>query len=454
METSHDVRIWGTHTYKGKRKTSYRVRWRVAGTPFGKSFSTAALADSYRSRLVSAARDGQAFDIESGLPVSMLREQNTMTWFDFACSYIDMKWPDSSPTYRKSLAESLTKITVAMLTETADLPEGKVLRKALMTAFNTRRRKDEHTSEIARALKTIPRASRNVGDLSKPEVLRSVLHALDLNLDGSRASANSVRLRRVALGNAIDYAIERKLLEDNPMTAIKTKKRHYTLAEVNPECAVNPVQARMLLDAVGTVGKQGPRLVAFFACMYYAGLRPEEAANLKKHNLALPEKGWGDLNLDGARPEVAGAWTNSGEASEEGPLKHRQDSIGRTVPCPPVLTELLHHHLTRFGTARDGRLFRGARDGGRIGSTIYGRVWAAARQRVFTADVLAGPLGKRPYDLRHACVSTWLSGGVEPTRVAKWAGHSVAVLLKVYAKCLDGGEAAARERAERALGSW
>lgn len=38
------------------------------------------------------------------------------------------------------------------------------------------------------------------------------------------------------------------------------------------------------------------------------------------------------------------------------------------------------------------------------------------------------------------------------TRVAEWAGHSVAVLLRVYAKCLDGGEQSARQRVQAALG--
>jgi hypothetical protein len=121
------------------------------------------------------------------------------------------------------------------------------------------------------------------------------------------------------------------------------------------------------------------------------------------------------------------------------------------VPCPPELTALLHDHLTRFGTAPDGRLFRGSRDGGRVGSTVYGRAWATARAQVFTTEVAASPLGKRSYDLRHATVSTWLNGGVEPTRVAKWAGHSLSVLLREYAKCLDGGEQTARDRVARAL---
>ena len=121
------------------------------------------------------------------------------------------------------------------------------------------------------------------------------------------------------------------------------------------------------------------------------------------------------------------------------------------MPCPPELTALLHQHLDKYDTAPDGRLFRGIRNDGRIGSTVYGRTWAAARAAVFTPDVLASPLAKRPYDLRHAAVSTWLKAGVEVTRVAEWAGHSVAVLMRVYAKFIDGGEQTARTRVEEAL---
>jgi hypothetical protein len=42
------------------------------------------------------------------------------------------------------------------------------------------------------------------------------------------------------------------------------------------------------------------------------------------------------------------------------------------------------------------------------------------------------------YDLRHAAVSTWLNAGVPPAQVAEWAGHTVDVLLRVYAKCVAG----------------
>jgi hypothetical protein len=76
------------------------------------------------------------------------------------------------------------------------------------------------------------------------------------------------------------------------------------------------------------------------------------------------------------------------------------------------------------------------------------RAWCwRSRRHIDQHDVAA-----TPYAPRHACVSTWLSGGVPATQVAEWAGHSVEVLLKVYAKTIDGQEEAARQRVMDALG--
>nr|WP_239406132.1 hypothetical protein [Frankia sp. Cj3] len=74
------------------------------------------------------------------------------------------------------------------------------------------------------------------------------------------------------------------------------------------------------------------------------------------------------------------------------------------------------------------------------------------RRRTRTAGEVASPLAGTPYDLRHAAVSTWLNAGVPPTLIAEWAGHSVAVLLHVYAKCIVGQDVAARLRVAAALG--
>jgi hypothetical protein len=40
---------------------------------------------------------------------------------------------------------------------------------------------------------------------------------------------------------------------------------------------------------------------------------------------------------------------------------------------------------------------------------------------------------------------------VLPTQVAAWAGHSVEVLLTIYAKCIDGQDAISKRRIIEAL---
>lgn len=68
-----------------------------------------------------------------------------------------------------------------------------------------------------------------------------------------------------------------------------------------------------------------------------------------------------------------------------------------------------------------------------------------------TPDQAASPLAGRPYDLRHAAVTLWLNSGVPATEVAYRAGHGVAVLLRVYAGCIDGEAAKVNERIEQGL---
>ncbi|WP_433289941.1 hypothetical protein ACQPZQ_41375 [Pseudonocardia sp. CA-142604] len=124
----------------------------------------------------------------------------------------------------------------------------------------------------------------------------------------------------------------------------------------------------------------------------------------------------------------------------------------QSASSPPPLTALLRAHLDEFGANGKGRLFGSMRAGDGDLSDSYGRVWANARTEALTPDEVASPLARRPYDLRHAAVSTWLNAGVPPTQVAEWAGHSVAVLLRVYAKCIAGQEEAARRSVALALG--
>jgi hypothetical protein len=65
------------------------------------------------------------------------------------------------------------------------------------------------------------------------------------------------------------------------------------------------------------------------------------------------------------------------------------------------------------------------------------RAWDKARRTALTQHEYRSPLARRPYDLRHACLSTWLNGGVAATQVAEWAGHSVEMLPRGASSASD-----------------
>ncbi|MGH6656178.1 MAG: integrase, partial [Actinocrinis sp.] len=132
------------------------------------------------------------------------------------------------------------------------------------------------------------------------------------------------------------------------------------------------------------------------------------------------------------------------------PLKHRSRKTRRAVPLCPELVVILREHLASFPPRGDGRLFASLH-GKAVAKRTYCGVWAQARvvslSEVERTTILAG----RPYDLRHACVSTWLGAGVPVTQVAAWAGHSVEVLLRTYAKVVAGHEETSKRRIDEAL---
>lgn len=72
-------------------------------------------------------------------------------------------------------------------------------------------------------------------------------------------------------------------------------------------------------------------------------------------------------------PETGPRRTDSGSTHEQPGLKLRPAAEGRTVPTPPVLTEIPREHIAEFGTAQNRQIFQTER-GDIVGSTAYGDV--------------------------------------------------------------------------------
>jgi hypothetical protein len=80
---------------------------------------------------MQSARDGDAFDIESGLPVAELKRQNSLSFVEFAQSYMDMKWPDAAAKTRTSTVEALATAGTAFVRNAGSKPEPTDVRRVL-----------------------------------------------------------------------------------------------------------------------------------------------------------------------------------------------------------------------------------------------------------------------------------------------------------------------------------
>lgn len=269
-------------------------------------------------------------------------------------------------------------------------------------------------------------------------------------MDGSPAAATTARRKRAVLHNALGHAVELGHIAANPVDTVQWKLK-YVAEEADRRVVASTAQVRQLLIAVTYAGRTvGDRLMAFFAPLYFAALRPSEALALRAQGCETPATGWGRLLLEESRPEVGKAWTDDGERTEQRSLKWRVTKEVRPVPIPPDLVRILRQHIERYGTAADGRLFRTATGGDYCRSAYY-RAWETTRGYALPPEVAASPVAGRPYDLRHAGVTLWLNSGMPAPEVARRAGHGVDVLLRIYAGCIDGAEPTANRGVDAAL---
>lgn len=295
--------------------------------------------------------------------------------------------------------------------------------------------------------------TENVSALATPATARKVLDAAITNLDGTPAAASTARRHRTILSNALDYARELEVIDvpTNPIRALKWQAPKKSVTAIDRRSVVNPAQARVLPANVRVQKPSGPRIVAFFAVVYFAAARPEEAVNLGEDNITFPEiirdersqewkiapgsDGWGWVEFEEASPDAGRAWTDGGTNRDRRQLKHRAVGETRPVPMCPELSLILWSHIKEFGTSPEGKLFQGVR-GGELPTITIRRAWTAARKITFTPKQLRSPPAKRIYDGRHAGLSLWLNAGVPPTQVAAWAraqrGSSAQDLRQVH----------------------
>ncbi|MFI0962217.1 tyrosine-type recombinase/integrase [Streptomyces sp. NPDC021080] len=442
METTYDVKIYKILTYKGARKTSHTVRWVVAGKSWREPFGTVALAEGFRSDLIRATGKGEAFVIATGLPVSHRSKSAATSWYAFAVEYVDARWPELGGNSRKNTAKTLTAVTIALLraqpTQFAPVDVRTALRE---WAFNATRRADAPRDVLA-ILRWVERNSLPVSVWEEAERVDAVLRAVDTRLDGKQAAAWSRKRHRRILNVVMKHAVRRRVLRTNPLPKGKDSTAvTRTSNAVDKRSLLNADQAAALLDWIRRRPRGGKRLHAFFATLYYCGLRPEEAVAMRVQDVTLPDADaadqWCELLIHTATPEIGKQWTDTGAIHEERDLKGRAEGETRTAPGHPALTRVLRQHIEDERLKPGDLLFQGE-TGGILAGSVIRRAWRSARKAVLPPHVFESPTGRRVYDNRHTRLTKWLNDGIPPAQVADWAGNSVPVLLATYARCVEG----------------
>ncbi|WP_440069603.1 hypothetical protein [Streptosporangium sp. OZ121] len=280
------------------------------------------MAENFQSDLRQAAKRGEAFDEETGLPLSMLAVKSAVKWFGFVMAYVDMKWPHAAAKTRDSLTDALATVTPALVDEDASgRPDPLVLREALRQyALPPAARQLVRPEAIRTALAWLERHSLHIADLNKVRNVRLGLDALTLRLDGGAAAATTIARKRSVFYNALQYAVDLEELPSNPIDKVKAWKPPKVREVVDRRVVVNPVQARELLTAVTYVSRldRGRHLRGFFACLYFAGLRPAEALGLRKQDCHFPRRAGG-----------GSSWPSPGRRrTRSGPTAVRLTTIG------------------------------------------------------------------------------------------------------------------------------
>jgi hypothetical protein len=217
VNTSYDVKLWKIRKNSANKKPSYTVRWSVGGKEKSENFRGSAQADSYLSDLRQAVKKGEAFDMDSGLPLSMIQAAHSPTVLTFVQDYIQTKWPHTANKTRDSTSDALATVLPALMKDKPGRPDPETLRTALRKyALRPDHKRPEAPPEIMQAIRWLEGASLDMADLRETTHIRAALDALALLLDGKAAAPNTVGRKRAVLHAVLEHAVEVGELDANP----------------------------------------------------------------------------------------------------------------------------------------------------------------------------------------------------------------------------------------------
>jgi hypothetical protein len=118
-----DVSVYSVQRRSGERhKRPWITRWSADGRQRSRSFRTKSEAERFRSGLLVAVQSGEAFDSETGEPMSWQPFPDQMRAHEWARRWLAEQWPEWAPRTRVSAVEAFARLVPLLAAPTAPEP--------------------------------------------------------------------------------------------------------------------------------------------------------------------------------------------------------------------------------------------------------------------------------------------------------------------------------------------
>lgn len=290
-----------------------------------------------------------------------------------------------------------------------------------------------YLNAIRRYLGNTPLGKADVRDVTS-ETLSDWWAGLEGGRQDAHRLISKVFKRAVLVGDREDDPLRRAPEVKKPRRKTDVDFDPLTVAQIErlADAAANITPGKGFKGKLGEMVRQRDRLLILV--MGFAGLRAGEAGGLRRQ----------DLVRTGSRCQLRVRQQAVRDTPKEmphvAPLKTRKSRRTITIACS--LFDELVAFADEFGSADDGRLFRGPNDEVRDHSLINGMVHRAAKR--------AGMQGIHSHLLRHSAVSLLINAGHNPRQIQEFAGHAdVTMTLGVYGHLFDDTGTELAETMER-----
>lgn len=223
-------------------------------------------------------------------------------------------------------------------------------------------------------------------------------------------SKNTINKIKIHLNGPIEYALERELIKENPLSKIKIKKKKNTNSDIHP---LKEAGVKKLLSVSKT----------FLNGHYYAPIMFSIFTGIRIGELSALE--WDDIDLVEQTATI-------NKSYRDGLISPPKNGEARTIDLTPKLIAALKEY-------RKNNLRNALKKGRPVSSAVFINTIGSRLKRGSFREALNKclDLGKisriRVHDLRHTCVTLRLVRGDNLVDVSKQIGHSSPeITMKVY----------------------